>query len=147
MNEHGCRAALGLLAHVEPEVIQEHHVGAEFFFAAAFPGSADDVAAGDAGAVGLQDALQAEALFVGGDFAGARIRADVESAVERGGALFKNGNAAVVVCQQVFDSLQATLDRIEAFVHRVAQLVDTLALVRGGDGEGDDNGQSDLNER
>jgi len=100
-----------------------------------------------AGAVGLQDALQAHALFVGGDFAGGQICASIESSVERGGALFENGNAAVVIGQQAFDPFQETLDRVEAFVHRVAQVVDALALVKGGDGERDDDGQGDLNER
>ena len=70
VDERGGGSLLGLLAHVQPEVVEEEHVGAEFFFGAAVAGGADDVAAGDAGAVGLQDALQAEALFVGGDFAG-----------------------------------------------------------------------------
>src|ERR1035441_2296393 len=74
-------------------------------------------------------------------------RAGLPLAVQWGGTLFENGNAAVVICQQAFDPFQATLDRIESFVHRVAQVVDALALVQGGDGEGDDDGQSDLNER
>ncbi len=70
VDEEGGGALLGLLAHIEPEVVEEDHVGAQFFFGAAIAGGADDVAAGDAGAVGLEDALQAEALVVGGNFAG-----------------------------------------------------------------------------
>ena len=66
----GSGALFGLLAEVEPEVVEELHVGAQLFFAAAFAGGADDKAAGNAGAIGLQDALEAQALLVGRDFAG-----------------------------------------------------------------------------
>ena len=59
----------GLLADVEPEVVQEAHVGRDFFLGVAFAGGADDEAAGHAGMVGLEDALQAQALFVAGDLA------------------------------------------------------------------------------
>src|SRR5262249_37748464 len=63
-------APLGLLPHVQPEVVEKHHVGAQFLFAAALPGCTDDVSARNAGAIALQDALQAEALLIAGDLAG-----------------------------------------------------------------------------
>ena len=51
MDQHRRRPPLRLLPHVEPQVVEEHHVGAQFFFGAAFAGGAHDVAARNAGAV------------------------------------------------------------------------------------------------
>ena len=64
MDQQRRRLALGLLPHVEPHVVEEMHVGAQLFFAAAVAGGADDEAAGDAGAIGLQNALQPRAFVV-----------------------------------------------------------------------------------
>ncbi|MGA2575213.1 MAG: hypothetical protein ABSH24_04235 [Bryobacteraceae bacterium] len=52
----------------------------------------------------------------------------LESAVNWGGAFFENGDAPVVTCQQVLNSLQEPLHPVEAFIHRLAKVVDTLAL-------------------
>jgi hypothetical protein len=48
--------------------------------------------------------------------------------VNWGGAFFENGDAPVVTCQQVLNSLQEPLHPVEAFIHRLAKVVDTLAL-------------------
>jgi len=63
MQQHGRRFALGLLPHVEPEVVEEVHVAAQFLFALVFRGRAADEAARNSLAVGLQHALQALPLF------------------------------------------------------------------------------------
>jgi len=140
MDEGGGGALFGLLAHIEPEVVEEEHIGAEFFFGAAVSGGADDVAAGDAGAVGLQDALQAEALFVGGNLAEGRWPC-------RSGGGGEVRSSPVVICQQAFDAFQATPDRVEAGCSSSRQFVDALALDAGGDGGGDNDGRGDLKER
>ena len=49
--------------------------------------------------------------------------------------------------ERVFDVSQALFDSIQAFAHRIAQIVDALALEPGGNGKGTDDGQSDLKER
>ena len=69
MDEQGRGLALGLLAHIQPHVVEEHHVGAQFFFGAAVAGGAHDVAARNAGAVRLQNAFQAQAFVIAGNFA------------------------------------------------------------------------------
>ena len=69
VQEQGRGLLLGLLADVEPEIVEEVHVGAEFLFTLAIAGGADDEAAGHAGAVGLEDAFEALAFFVGRDLA------------------------------------------------------------------------------
>ena len=70
VQQNGRGLLLGLLAHVEPEVVEEVHVALQFFFGLAFAGGAADEAAGNALAMGLQDLLEALALFVGRDLAG-----------------------------------------------------------------------------
>jgi hypothetical protein len=67
--------------------------------------------------------------------------------VERGGALFENGCAAIMIRRQILDPFQPELDRVETFIHRVAQVVNALALKPSGDGEGNNDGQRDLNKR
>src|ERR1019366_2460249 len=64
MDQHRRRPPLGLLPHVEPQVVEEHHVGPQLFFAPALARGAYDIAARNAGAVGLQNPFQAESLFV-----------------------------------------------------------------------------------
>ena len=69
MQQHRRGLLLRLLPDVEPEVVEERHVGADLFFGVAFAGRAHDEAARDALPVRLQDALQPLALFVAGDLA------------------------------------------------------------------------------
>ena len=64
-----------------------------------------------------------------------------------GRCAFENSDAAVVICQEILDPFQATVDRVEAFFHGVAQAVDALALVPSGDREGENDGKGNLNER
>ena len=59
----------GLLPDIQPEVEEEIHVGREILFAFAFAGRAHDESARNSGVVDLQNPLQAQALFVAGDFA------------------------------------------------------------------------------
>ncbi len=70
MQQHGSGLLLGLLAHVEPEVVEEVHVALQLFFALVFGGGAADEAAGNSLAVRLQNALQTLAFFVGRNLAG-----------------------------------------------------------------------------
>ena len=63
-------AGVGTLLDFGPQVDQETNVGAEIVFAGAFRSGADDEAAGRVALLADQHALQALALFVGGDFTG-----------------------------------------------------------------------------
>ena len=69
MHELRSGLAFHLLAHVGPEIMEEYHVGLQLFFRFAIAGSANDKAAGDAGTMRLQNFLQAQALFIGGNLA------------------------------------------------------------------------------
>ncbi len=69
MDQQRRGAPFRLLPHVQPQVVEEHHVGAEFFFRASVARRAHDVAAGNPGAVGLQNPLQAETFVVARDLA------------------------------------------------------------------------------
>src|ERR1019366_8567462 len=64
MDQHRRRTPLGLLPHVEPQVVEEHHVGAQLFLAPALTRGAHNVAAGNSGSVRLQNPFQAEPFFV-----------------------------------------------------------------------------------
>src|ERR1017187_657500 len=64
MHQHRSGPPLGLLAHVQPEVVEEHHVGAQLFLGAAVARRADDISARNAGSIVLQNALEAEAFVV-----------------------------------------------------------------------------------
>ena len=108
----------GLLAQVEPEIVEEHHVGVQFLFRAAFAGGAHDVAAGDAGAMRLQDALQADALFVGADLAR---HADVIDGrhvdQEAAGQGNVRGDAGALLSQRLLGDLD---DDLLAFAQQIA---------------------------
>ena len=68
--QHRRRGALvGFGADVLPQVVEEQHVAGDFVFGAAFGGGAGDESAHGAGTFALQNAFQAQALFVAGDFA------------------------------------------------------------------------------
>ena len=58
---------LRLLTDVQPEVIEEAHVGGDLVLGAAFAGRPNNEPTRSAGAVGLQDSLEPQALFVAGD--------------------------------------------------------------------------------
>src|ERR1019366_6678030 len=64
MDQHRRRTPLGFLPHLEPQVVEEHHVGAQLFLAPALARGAHNVAAGNSRAVGLQNPFQTEPLFV-----------------------------------------------------------------------------------
>jgi hypothetical protein len=64
MQQHGSRLLLGLLAHVEPEVVEEMHVAFQLFFALVLGRGTANETAGHALAMRLQNAFQALALLV-----------------------------------------------------------------------------------
>ncbi len=66
----GRGAFLRFLPDIQPQVEQKSHVGGEFVFRFALARGAHDEAAGNSGGVDLQNALQAQALIIAGDFAG-----------------------------------------------------------------------------
>ena len=70
MQQQRCRALLGLLAHVEPEVVEEVHVALQFLFALAFRCRTADKPTRNSLAVRLHHALQAMPLFVRRNLAG-----------------------------------------------------------------------------
>ncbi len=58
MQQHGRGLALRLLPHIEPEVVEEVHIAAQFLFGLVFRGRAADEPAGNALAMGLHHFLQ-----------------------------------------------------------------------------------------
>ena len=69
MQQHRRGALVGLGADVLPQVVEELHVAGDFFFGAAFGGGAGDESAHRTRPFALQNALQAQALFVARDLA------------------------------------------------------------------------------
>src|SRR4051794_36642965 len=61
---------LRLLTHIEPEVVEEVHIALQLFFALVLRRGPADETAWNTLPMRLQDALQALALFVGGNLAG-----------------------------------------------------------------------------
>ena len=70
VDERGSFGGIGALLDFGPEVDQEANVGAEIVIAGAFGSGADDESAGSVALLADQHALEALALFVGGDFTG-----------------------------------------------------------------------------
>src|SRR5580698_1747412 len=69
IDERGRFGGVGTLLDLVPEVNEEAQVGAELFFRRALGGGADDESARGFAALADENALEAMALFVGGDFA------------------------------------------------------------------------------
>src|SRR5580658_4513320 len=69
IDQRGRLGAFGAGLDVVPQALEEADVGAEFFFAGALGGGADDEASVTVFAFAEDDALQALALFLGGNFA------------------------------------------------------------------------------
>src|SRR5665213_732189 len=70
MQHYGRGALVGFGADILPQVVEEQHVAGDFVFGAAFGGGTGDESTDGAGAFTLQNAFQAQAFFVAGDFAG-----------------------------------------------------------------------------
>src|SRR5947209_6122675 len=68
MDQQRRGAAFGLLTHVEPEIVEEHHVRAQLFFAAPVARRPDNIAAWNSRAVGLQNPFQPQPFLIAGNF-------------------------------------------------------------------------------
>ena len=96
--------------HVEPEIVEEVHVGAKFFFGFAISGGAYDKAARHAGSVGLQDALEPLTFLVGRDLAGdANVIDSRHVDQETAGKGDMRGNAGALLSQGVLGNLDNDL--------------------------------------
>src|SRR4051812_45977270 len=70
MDENWSLLLFCLLANIEPQVIEEMHVGPELFFRLAFSGRPQNESTGNACAMGLQNTLQPLPFFIGADLPG-----------------------------------------------------------------------------
>src|SRR3984957_17939567 len=68
MEQHGRGTLIGARFDVLPQVIEELHIAGDIFFASAFRCGTGNKAADWTWTLTLQDALQAQTLFIGTDF-------------------------------------------------------------------------------